>query len=1182
MQTTLLGLAISVILALLAALVGPLFIDWNDYRAEFETEASRLVGLPVRVSGGIDLRLLPTPSLQLSGVRIGKPGDDALQARRLGLEIALGPLVRGELRASQVALTGPQLTLVMAKDGQVELPAGTFGFDGTTLAADHLNVEDARLILIHAASGARYVLDKLWFRGDVRSLAGSFRGEGAFVAGAELFGYRVSAARQSGGGIKTRFNLDRTAHALSIEGDGVVAWEAGTPKFEGAVTFSRAVGTVLAGGRAVALEPWRLTSRVVAQPAAIAFEQMEFQYGPEDRALKLGGRAELSVKDRVRLDGALSAPQLDLDRLIVMQGSARRTPYQAVVMMAESFGEALRPPFPVRLSVGIDSMTLSGSPLQAFRGDLSTDGAAWRLDRMTFRAPGLTEVALTGRAGTAATALRFDGTAAIGSANPRQLLAWLEGRDFSGDGGFAKPLQFNGDVTLSDTSIAIERLKAEIDRKALAGRFAYVWPAADRRARLDAELTAAELDIDALLEFGNAAFDGGRVERPGEIALALEIGRARFAGVEAQNAQVRLTYDQAGLSVQRLSLADLGGASIEASGRIDTASQSPRGNITLDLDGRDLSGLSALIARYAPAPLRPVGRVLERLGSARMKAQLDVGDLVGADGSRMRLALEGRSADIRFSLTGGSAGQWGDLWRNRVSLDLQADADDGAQLFALAGLPVSRDLAVSPGHMSVTLDGPLDGDMRLRGSATSSLFALRMEGTGRPFAESGPAATFDVSVEKAAVAALLGIPGEGSVSARLTVSGSTLSFEKVAGKIADAAFEGRGGLEFGDVNMIHGELTVDRFDAAALLAAVLGATPQRDGAMWSENLFGRGSFADINGGVGIRVARLTLVPDLVAADATATVRFAPNEVAFEQFKSGLNGGALTGELKARRVADGVALKGQFELKDADAARLPYEARPVSGRLGLKVEFEGNGRSPRALVGSLSGNGTVSIEGAKFAALDPGVFAQAMRAADQAAVLDAGKLAAVARQALDAGSLGVPHGDGVLTVTNGQVRMATMVARAEGAELIATGVIDIGSGQIDSRIVLTGDQPGNAAGRPEIAVTLRGPLSAPARAVDVSRLTGWLAFRAVEQQAKKLEAIERGRVPSPQASPDHGTPAESGTRTPRPRTIGTDAAAAPRAAPLPAPIELAPPPGLRAPQNGRRPQATNPPTEGRAF
>ena len=44
-QTTLLGIAIALILALLAALVGPYFVNWNDHRAFFEAEASRLVGL---------------------------------------------------------------------------------------------------------------------------------------------------------------------------------------------------------------------------------------------------------------------------------------------------------------------------------------------------------------------------------------------------------------------------------------------------------------------------------------------------------------------------------------------------------------------------------------------------------------------------------------------------------------------------------------------------------------------------------------------------------------------------------------------------------------------------------------------------------------------------------------------------------------------------------------------------------------------------------------------------------------------------------------------------------------------------------------------------------------------------------------------------------------------------------
>ena len=41
MQTTLLGFAIALILALLAALVGPLFIDWNNYRPRFESEGVR-------------------------------------------------------------------------------------------------------------------------------------------------------------------------------------------------------------------------------------------------------------------------------------------------------------------------------------------------------------------------------------------------------------------------------------------------------------------------------------------------------------------------------------------------------------------------------------------------------------------------------------------------------------------------------------------------------------------------------------------------------------------------------------------------------------------------------------------------------------------------------------------------------------------------------------------------------------------------------------------------------------------------------------------------------------------------------------------------------------------------------------------------------------------------------------
>ena len=75
MQTTLLGIAIALILALVAALVGPLLIDWSHYRPVIEAEASRVVGAPVHVGGAIDGRLLPSPRLTLHDVTVGAGGE---------------------------------------------------------------------------------------------------------------------------------------------------------------------------------------------------------------------------------------------------------------------------------------------------------------------------------------------------------------------------------------------------------------------------------------------------------------------------------------------------------------------------------------------------------------------------------------------------------------------------------------------------------------------------------------------------------------------------------------------------------------------------------------------------------------------------------------------------------------------------------------------------------------------------------------------------------------------------------------------------------------------------------------------------------------------------------------------------------------------------------------------------
>jgi len=70
-QTTLLGWQSHSIIALVAALVGPYFIDWNSSGAISKPRRRRVIGAPVRVAGKLDARLLPAPSLQLRSVVVG-------------------------------------------------------------------------------------------------------------------------------------------------------------------------------------------------------------------------------------------------------------------------------------------------------------------------------------------------------------------------------------------------------------------------------------------------------------------------------------------------------------------------------------------------------------------------------------------------------------------------------------------------------------------------------------------------------------------------------------------------------------------------------------------------------------------------------------------------------------------------------------------------------------------------------------------------------------------------------------------------------------------------------------------------------------------------------------------------------------------------------------------------------
>jgi uncharacterized protein involved in outer membrane biogenesis len=1128
LQTTLLGLAIAIILALLAALVGPLVIDWGGQRSLFEVQATRLLGVDVKVTGAIDARLLPSPKLVLHDIEIGRAGPDGLRARSLAIEFALGPLMRGDWRASELILTGPQVRIGLDASGHVQAPALAVGFDADALSVDKLSIEDGKVTLADASNSTTITLERLWFNGDARSLLGPFKGEGAVTIGTEQYPFRLASGRYSDdAGMRLRLNIDPVNRPLSIEAEGALTLAGGEPKFDGTLSFARPVGVALRGTSVT--QPWRATGKVKASAAAALIQQIEFQYGAEEQGLKLTGVADFKFGARPRFDGVLSGRQIDLDRAMVATDGTRPLPAAAISQLAELGGNVFRPSIPIQIGVGIDQVTLGGNTVQNVRGDITSDAQGWNLERFEFRAPGYTQVRLSGRLAVGADNVSFTGPAEVDSTDPKALAAWLEG---AGDSAQAdlRPLKLRGDVTLASDKIAVERLRAEFDRRAITGRLAYAFAAGPRPAKLDAELNAPELDIDAALGFGNALLAGSKIERPHDMTIAADIGRATIAGFVARNASARLKVDAGGLQIDRLSVADLGGAAFSASGRIVTTAPSPQGDMRIDLDAPDMTPVMALLAKFAPDTAAMLARRAPLMAPAKLRARLTID---GANAATVaKLGIDGSLGKVRVAMNAQGSADPLAFSAGDMKLDGKFDADDGKALIALLGL--GRTVAVESGAGSLTVkaSGPAGGDMQIESRLTAGGLDATIAGAAKLFGD-GRTAALRATILRADIAPLRGPGGAQpplpiTLASRIALSANDLSLADINATIGGASLRGKLSATLQRPSRIQGDLEADTIDGAALVAAVIGMPtpgaaklPAGAAWVWSSEPFGEAAFGEYAGQIALKARRLDALPRLTAREFRSTLRLDNNELVFDEMNGEVAGGRLTGKLSLRTGQAGLKANMTFVLAGIDAAALmPAGARPaVSGKLDLSADIEGSGLSPVALIGSLQGTGKISLTDGQFAGLDPRAFDAVTHAVDQGLPIDAVRIGDVVRKALDSGQLLVKRADGKLTISAGQTRLSDVAIDSKDAELSLSGSADLTDGSIGARLVLSGS--GRAAGaRPDIFMALQGSAPTPSRVIDVSALAGWLTLRAVENQTRQLRVIEgqAPRAPAPTLEP----------------------------------------------------------------
>jgi uncharacterized protein involved in outer membrane biogenesis len=1172
-QTTLLSIGIAIILALVAALVGPIFIDWNQYRAEIEAQAGQMVGVPVRVGGAIDVRLLPTPSLKLNDVQIGAAASaQKVTARGLVMEFGLGTMMRGEFRANQVALDRPEMRVGLDRSGAVQLPGLNFSFDPDRLAIERLTINDGRLILTDAASDARLAIDGLNLSGEVGSLIGPFKVEGSFTADGERYAYRLSGSRRADdGGMKLRLAIDPTERALSFESDGTVWIEGGSPRFEGAATLSRIVGTALPGGRVTVNDPWKVSGKIKATAKNVLVDQLELLYGPESRLVRLNGSAIMNFGRDPRIVGTLTARQIDLDR-VLPNSEQKRLPFETIKLLVDDFAAVPAPPLPIRVSLGIDSLMAGGTTVSALRGEVENSADGWNLDTLELRAPGATLMRITGKLVLADHKVEFQGPVRVDSSDPTVFFAWIEGHSAAGRPPLG-PMRGSGTVTLGRERVAVDGLKAEIDRKVLEGRVAYRFATAAAPARLDAALNGSELDFDRGLALGTALFASTSFERPGEIALALDVARASYAGVEARKAQAVVTYDHSGLKIERLSIADIAGASIDASGRVDNAADAWRGSIAMSVAAPRLDGITVLADKFLPQASDALHKYGARIAPLKVNAKLDVEprprNAVGRTAAKLK--LDGMIAGIDVNLDASGIGEISDPAIASMHVGGRLDASDGRALASFVGLDALANAESRPARITFVADRAAKGAFKIDGKFAGTDLNASANGT----MTSPGDGTLDVSLRAANIklprrTGSAAVPAD--LRAHVAISGNEVAVTDLSGKVAGTTVKGGVTLGLGEPVQVNGRIEADQVDAGELFAVFAGAPRPPTGGRspeWVAEPFEQLAVPALEGRVEFRAATAQWIAGIATRDLVGAVKFEPSGFSLTGVTGLLANGRLALDAEIRRQRAGLSLQSHVKLNSADMPTLLTGALrvPAAGRISLEVDLQGQGLSPASLAGAVKGTGTVTAENIEISGLDPTAINAVIHALefDRGLVGNPARVAQIANAGLDAGKLRIPSAAAPIAIADGRAQLLKLSVLAQNADISGSISLALTDWQLEARLAITGQPRKNAptAERPAMAVAVRGPLTSARRVVDVTNLIDWVTMRAVDQEAKRLDEAEKERqrleAEALRRLPDATTaPPQTGTLPP--------AQATGRAPDLPGPTDSKPvaPPVRRAP------------------
>jgi uncharacterized protein involved in outer membrane biogenesis len=1150
-----------VVLLVAAVLVLPGLIDWNAYKQQLADQVERVTGRQVEIVGNVELSMLPSPSLNVERLALrnlsGGSAENMAEVGALRVRVALAPLLQGRVAVERVALIEPRILLERLDDGRVNWrfqglggQAPSAGGDGLLrqVRLDSLQVVDATLVYRdHAADVAEQVTG-LDAELSAESLAGPFRidGTGEFravplrvrgtlgrLSGAGPTPYNLTVALPEGGGqANLSGTLDPTdADGARLQGDLAVT----APQLAPALAR-------LAGRRADSFpgqldRPFRLEADLAYAGGTLRGDGLAVALGETSAdgsfELALGPTPDARVK--------LTAQRVRLDRLVAPDGDGDGSGAEGAGNAGPGGTGLGAIPMPTGLRAELDlqvgALLWRDQVIRQGRLNAVLANGEITLNQAMALLPGSSDFALFGTLAQAeGQPPVFDGRVEAASDNLRAVFDWL-GVDVSGvPSDRLRRLSLLADIRGTPQQVTLTGIDLNVDTMDISGGVAI---ALRQRPGFGIGLTVDSLNLDAYLPSaeGTASGDGEPPDTGApDAADATPLG---FLGGFDANFDLRagqITYG--GRSARRVALdATLHNQALKVRELSVADFAGARASLAGDLRG--LVGLDPSFELDLDLDVRAPRRLAQAFG---------LGDSVPADLDAMALV--------------------GTISGNPATVDLDATAT------AFGGSVTARG-TVKP----LAPDTPFDLTLQARHDSLADL-------TQRvPWLPAAPAATGNVRLD-----------------GRVVGTQRRLRTERLEGRIAGVELAGPVAVQLdGPRPRIEAQLETGPLPAALFGAAArggsggAGAGDAGGGTRWSSQPLDLAGLRAVDGTLTLDAAALALGRDLRLEQVRLVASLDGGVLDIDRLAGDLLDGSLTlsGTLDA---VDTPALSLRTEARDVAAAALLTRAfgRPVlDGPVTATAELTAKGRSERALVESLQGDGALSGEVTVQArALLGPQGARLLQSSDGAGQL--GRLLGEAfgqevriqgvQQALDFVGRSFTQAPaslaGTFTVADGIVRSDDL--RLEGADGLARldGRINLPNWRMDARTRLYRPQDGRDS--PFVVARQVGPLDAP----NVSVTGG--AFRQslgsdTRDNAPDEDTTAPDATDSDAAAPDAASPGAAGSEDAA-EAEGDGATAqgaepdtgAPQTAPAPAP-EKPDAETLTAPEPGDTGQDTAGPT-----